>query len=256
MEFTSRTTTPAPMSRPAARDAGGPPNSCHILARIFARARAIRRGWTAPISSRARQTVVSEATGPNTSCWWRSTSMSQIASPPSAIITARSTMTLPRSWTDHRRWRASPADTPDQPRPVSQYPQQRRTDMRHHTRPVRGSFDHAADCTAEDASLAEILCRCRNHKFPVPERHFRLSIRRPNPQLDDHRDSSGLVARSVHAYRKLKLRAVDVPRWRGTQRDPAPGGRAVSRRHQRCWWARPVPRRCSPRWCGCHRPLG
>lgn len=245
------------MSRPAARDAGGPPNSCHILARIFARARAIRRGWTAPISSRARQTVVSEATGPEY-----------------LVLVAQHVDVadrLPTIGDHHREIDDDPAPVvdrpapvagqpggqrPGQPRPVSQYPQQRRADMRHHTRPVRGSFDHAADCTAEDASLAEILCRCRNHKFPVPERHFRLSIRRPNPQLDDHRDSSGLVARSVHAYRRLKLRAVDVPRWRGTQRDPAPGGRAVSRRHQRCWWARPVPRRCSPRWCGCHRPLG
>jgi hypothetical protein len=37
---------------------------------------AIRRTWAGPISSRARHTVVSEATGPNTSCWWRSTSIS------------------------------------------------------------------------------------------------------------------------------------------------------------------------------------
>jgi hypothetical protein len=48
-------------------------------------------------SSSARHTVGADATRPSTLDWWRSTSMSAIASPPSASITATSVSTLPRS---------------------------------------------------------------------------------------------------------------------------------------------------------------
>jgi hypothetical protein len=39
----------------------------------------MRCNWTRPISSSTRQQVAADAIGPNTSSWWRSTSMSQIA---------------------------------------------------------------------------------------------------------------------------------------------------------------------------------
>ncbi len=47
---------------------------------------------------------------PSTGAWWRSTSMSAIASPPSAIITATSTSTRPRSWTGTNERRAIALD--------------------------------------------------------------------------------------------------------------------------------------------------
>lgn len=49
--------------------------------------------------SRVRHTVGAEATGPSTCDWCRNTLMSEMASPPSASITATSVKTCPRSWT-------------------------------------------------------------------------------------------------------------------------------------------------------------
>jgi hypothetical protein len=57
-------------------------------------------------SSSARHTVGADATGPSTAAWWRSTSMSAIASPPSASSTATSTSTWPRSCTGRNEARA------------------------------------------------------------------------------------------------------------------------------------------------------
>jgi hypothetical protein len=67
VESTSSTTTPAPMSCPAAWACGTCLISVQTRVRTFARAALIRRSCAAPISSKARQHVAGDATGPNTS---------------------------------------------------------------------------------------------------------------------------------------------------------------------------------------------
>ena len=67
-------------------------------ARTFARATSIFLVIAGVTSSRARHTVGADATEPSTSLWWRSTSMSAMASLPPAINTATSTRTRPRAW--------------------------------------------------------------------------------------------------------------------------------------------------------------
>ena len=100
---TSRTTV-APRSVPATLLAGTPPGSRdQTRRRTRALAAAIFFTRAGVTSSRARHTVGGEATGPSTAAWWRSTSMSAIASPPSASITATSLSTWPRSWTGDER---------------------------------------------------------------------------------------------------------------------------------------------------------
>ena len=88
-------------------------------------------------SSSVRHTVGADATGPSTWPWWRSTSMSAIASPPSASSTARSTSTRPRSWTGRndapRQRRRQAAGQPD---PVRQQPHRHGPGVRHHPGPV------------------------------------------------------------------------------------------------------------------------
>jgi hypothetical protein len=63
-----RITTVGPRSTSATCEAGMPPCrasiSAHTWRRIFARAVAIHARWSAPISSNARHSVGSEATGP------------------------------------------------------------------------------------------------------------------------------------------------------------------------------------------------
>jgi len=96
---TSSTTT-EPRFVPATRLAGIPPtaaNCAQTLRRVRARATWTFASRAAVSSSRQRHTVAGDATAPNTPCWWRSTSMSAIASPPPAIITATSVSTRPRS---------------------------------------------------------------------------------------------------------------------------------------------------------------
>jgi hypothetical protein len=67
----SRITTVFPRSTSATREDGIRPCraaiSFHTWRRIFARAVAIRARWASPTSSRARHSVASEATGPNSS---------------------------------------------------------------------------------------------------------------------------------------------------------------------------------------------
>jgi len=94
-------TTVSPRSVPATLLVGMEPcrsmSWVHTWRRTRARAAAIFFGRTPVTSSSARQTVGGEATGPSTPACWRSTSMSVIASPPSASITATSAGTRPRS---------------------------------------------------------------------------------------------------------------------------------------------------------------
>jgi hypothetical protein len=95
-------------------DAGSPPGSRdHTWRRTRARAVAIFFSLAVLTSSRARHTVGGEATGPSTPAWWRSTSMSAIASPPSASITATSARTRPRSWTGVNERHAIALDNSD-----------------------------------------------------------------------------------------------------------------------------------------------
>ena len=80
---------------------------------------------------------VTAVTGPSTCLWWRSTSMSAIASPPSASRTARSTSTRPRSWTGWNERRFSALDRLiGQTDPVRQQPHRDRPGVRHHPGPV------------------------------------------------------------------------------------------------------------------------
>ena len=117
-----------------------PPGSCaHTCRRTLARAFSIRRSAAGVISSRVRHTVGGDATGPSTWLWWRSTSMSAIASPPAASIVATSTSTRPRSWTgtepaprQRRRQAVGQAD------PVGQQPHRHAPGQRHHPGPVGG----------------------------------------------------------------------------------------------------------------------
>jgi hypothetical protein len=68
----------------------------HLLA-AAARATAIRSSAALSTASRVRHAVGVDATAPNNSGWSRNTAKSEMASPPSAIITAKSTTTWPRS---------------------------------------------------------------------------------------------------------------------------------------------------------------
>ena len=108
------TTVPAWLTPPANVDSGGRPSgSCdHMCTRAAARTRAIAAGRLVPISPNARNTVVSDATGPNTAPWARSPSTSTMSRPPQAIITATSVSTRPRSWTGTNPRRASTPDNP------------------------------------------------------------------------------------------------------------------------------------------------
>ena len=109
-------TTVSPRSVPATFEAGSPPRLAaswaHTCRRTLARAFSTRRIAAGVSSSRVRHTVGADATGPSTWRWWRSTSMSAIASPPSASSTARSTSTRPRSWTGRNERRANAVDRP------------------------------------------------------------------------------------------------------------------------------------------------
>jgi hypothetical protein len=79
--------------------AGTPSESWgHTWRRTRARAAWIFFNLPGVTSSRVRHAVGGDATGPSTLLWWRSTSMSAIASPPSASIDATSTRTRPLSW--------------------------------------------------------------------------------------------------------------------------------------------------------------
>ena len=96
------------MNPPTVEDGSRPVSAACAQASSRARARAPRGSGPAPPSSmpsRTRHAVASEATGPNSSGWLRSTARSAIASPPSASITARSTATRPGSWPESR-WRS------------------------------------------------------------------------------------------------------------------------------------------------------
>jgi hypothetical protein len=104
-------TTVAPRSVPATLLAGNPSGSWdQTWRRTRARAAAIFFNRAGVTSSRVRHTVGAEATGPSTDDWCRRTSMSAIASPPSAIIVATSTRTRPRSCTGLNDRRASALD--------------------------------------------------------------------------------------------------------------------------------------------------
>ena len=71
-------------------------SSPHTRRRTAARARAIRRRCSSPVSSRVRHTVGAEAVGPRTARWCSNNAMSPIASAPRTIAQARSTSTRPR----------------------------------------------------------------------------------------------------------------------------------------------------------------
>ena len=77
--------------------------AAHATARALARAAAMLRSPSACTESTTRNTVGSDATGPNRSGWLRSTAMSARQSPPSASDTARWVSTTPGSCAERRR---------------------------------------------------------------------------------------------------------------------------------------------------------
>lgn len=96
---TSKTTT-SPKCVSATGLGGTPLGKCaHTWERTLALAAWSFRSLPALTSRKVRHTVSGDATDPHTSDWWRNTSISVIASPPSAIITAVSVSTPPRSCT-------------------------------------------------------------------------------------------------------------------------------------------------------------
>ena len=109
------------ISDPSAPGARSPASA---QARSRAAARALRiarsaRGASAASAVISRDTTGSEATGPASSGWERSTATSARQSPPSASATARSAMIFPGSCTARgARHRASPAERPS-PSPVT-----------------------------------------------------------------------------------------------------------------------------------------
>ena len=115
------------------------PASCHARARAAARAVSIAAsaaGASAASASIVRDTVGSEATGPNTPGSDRSSAMSARQSPPSASVTARSSTTLAGSCTamrltprrQRRRQRLVQPDPADQSRSAA--PRRRATPPR------------------------------------------------------------------------------------------------------------------------------
>ena len=110
-----------------------------------------RPGVTA---SSVRHTVGGDATGPSTPDWWRSTSMSTIASPPSASITATSVSTRPRSWTgDEVATHHRPGQLGGEPGPVGQKPSCDAARVRHHADTI--GRERTNQTTTKYASLTE-----------------------------------------------------------------------------------------------------
>ena len=70
----------------------------HTRSRILSRATVIRASAAWSISFSERHIVGIDATGPNTRGWSRRTRASEMQSVPSAIATAMSRSTAPRSW--------------------------------------------------------------------------------------------------------------------------------------------------------------
>jgi hypothetical protein len=136
-------------------------------------------------SSKVRHTVGGEATGPSSSTWCRSVSISAIASPPAASITATSTHTWPRSYPGVKPRRANAVDKP----PVSPT---RSASSRTATAPASGTTpspsavtdnpcDHDLRFTCEVPSSKRIWTLSKS-KFPLQVRHFRhseLHVSRP-----------------------------------------------------------------------------
>ena len=87
-----------PPSRTASRSVS--PACAQASSRACARATRSRASAASSSASSTRHAVGSDATGPNRSGWLRSTAKSEMASPPSASITARSSATRPGSCPD------------------------------------------------------------------------------------------------------------------------------------------------------------
>ena len=118
----SRSSTSPGIAYPATvEDSSRPVSAACAQATSRACARAARRAASAASSSAAstRHAVGSEATGPNRSGWLRSTARSEIASPPSASITARSTATRPGSCPESRCRNGASASDIAADRPVA-----------------------------------------------------------------------------------------------------------------------------------------
>lgn len=184
MVASTSSTTVSPRSVPATRLAGSRPcrstTRAHTCQRVRARAASTFFNRAGVNSANARHTVGGEATGPNTSPWWRSTSMSPIASPPSASITATSASTRPRSWVGVNEPRASAADN-DSVSPVRSASIRNPTATACATIPVPSPVtdkpaDHDVLFTYGVPSSWPFL-DLRKYKNPKQDRHFRASTR-------------------------------------------------------------------------------
>lgn len=133
-------------------------------------------------SSNARHTVGADATGPKICLWWRSTLMSEIASPPSASITATSVNTWPRSWIEGMNERRAIAVERAPVRPVFSAsilsPMLPAWAITAPPSPVTDiPVDHEVRFTYGVPSASGVL-NSRMSKYPVVRRHSGLSAAR------------------------------------------------------------------------------
>lgn len=150
------------MPSQATFEAGSPPGiSPHTRARVAARAFSTRPSAAASSSSRARHTVGGDATATSTCPWWRSVSMSAIASPPAVSIVATSTSTRPRSYPGTKPRRASADESPS----VSPT---RSANMRTATLPACATTPVASPVTDNPADQA-VFFTCQ---VPSRSKHF------------------------------------------------------------------------------------
>ena len=172
--------------RPAARPGPGPPPA---PASIAASTRGVRR--PRPGRRSVRETVGSDATGPNTAGSARSTATSARQSPPSATATARSSSTLAGSCTAAGlRHGASACDSASSsPAAADRLHQQHPAGLRHRRRPARVD-PHPR---IQPSTLH-------------PESAPRLA--RSGPSSKPHRSRSGALSRSRHAEDHARFRLV------------------------------------------------
>ena len=209
----------------------GAPARCQTRSRAAARAARDRRergvGVLRPGVAISRDTVGSEATGPNTPGWARSTAMSQAASPPSATATARSSHDLARVVRRQRHAataRASRDSCPGQPAAPGGLDQQHPTGVRHQR---LAAGDHGQPGTTSPyPSPAECLSArfdrgLDNHDQTVLSRHFA----HPGPacHLQDQPGESPRLARApgnaaAHASSRPRIGGAGLMAQRGCSR--------------------------------------
>ena len=187
---------------PALRSPGVPASGrrrAHTAARAApraARTAAIAASGSAASAANTRETVGSEATGPNTAGCARTAATSDRQSPPSAIAVATSRNTLPGSCTPRSRRHGDSAEDKPRSRPAtraasrsSNAPEDDTSDSRPESRTNDGTW---LDFTYGVPSAWHIL-DLRKPKFPKQDRHFRTFQPRVEPQSGNPEASLGVA---------------------------------------------------------------